>query len=120
LDGPGLRVRTGGGRVPARSRNSRGPPRSRRLLSRHLRGGVVGRRRLVLPEEERGRLNFTVYVALLGWPLVAICLCAILPPRRAVITAFIAAWLFLPMASFPIPGLPDWTKMSATAISLLL
>jgi len=65
-------------------------------------------------------LNFTVYVALFGWPLVAICLCAALPPRRAVITAFIAAWLFLPMASFPIPGLPDWTKMTATCISLLL
>ena len=64
-------------------------------------------------------MNFTAYLALLGWPLVALTLCATLPPRRAVIAAFIGAWLFLPMASLPIPGLPDWTKLSATCISLL-
>lgn len=64
-------------------------------------------------------MGFTVDVALIGWPLVALALCAILPPRRAIITAFLAAWLFLPMARIPIPGLPDWTKMSATCVSML-
>lgn len=64
-------------------------------------------------------MNFATYLALLGWPLVALTLCAMLPPRRAVITAFIVAWLFLPMAKLPIPGLPDWTKISATCVSLL-
>jgi hypothetical protein len=65
-------------------------------------------------------LNFTVPLALFTWPLVAIFLCATLPPRRAVISAYIAAWLFLPVYSYAIPGMPDWTKTSATSISLLL
>lgn len=65
-------------------------------------------------------MNFTVPVALFGWPLVAITLCATLPPRRAVIAAYVAAWLFLPVYSYSVPGLPDWTKVSATSVSLLL
>ena len=65
-------------------------------------------------------MNFTVPVALFGWPLVAVALCALLPARRAVIAAYIAAWLFLPMYRYPIPGFLDWTKVSATSVSLLL
>ena len=65
-------------------------------------------------------MNFTVPVALFGWPLVSLALCALLPARRAVISAYVAAWLFLPVYQFLIPGLPDWTKTSATSISLLL
>lgn len=65
-------------------------------------------------------MSFAAYVVLIGWPIVALSLCALLPPRRAIITTFVAAWLFLPTASLSIPGLPDWTKMSATCVSLLL
>lgn len=65
-------------------------------------------------------MNFTVPVALFGWPLVALVLCALLTARRAVITAYVAAWLFLPVYRYPILGLPDWTKISATSVSLLL
>jgi hypothetical protein len=64
-------------------------------------------------------LNFTVLVALFGWPLVALTLCALLPARRAVIVAYVAAWLFLPVYAYEIKGFPEWTKMSATSISLL-
>ena len=65
-------------------------------------------------------MNFTVPAALFGWPLVALTLCAVLPARRAVITAYVVAWLFLPVYSYEIQGLPEWTKMSATSISLLV
>lgn len=65
-------------------------------------------------------MNVTVPLALFGWPLIAVILCATIPPRRAVISAYIAAWLFLPVYSYSIPGLPDWTKTSATSISLML
>lgn len=64
-------------------------------------------------------MNFTVPAALFGWPLVALALCATLPARRAVIVAYVAAWLFLPVYAYDVRGLPDWTKMSATSISLL-
>jgi len=65
-------------------------------------------------------MNFTVPAALFGWPLVALALCALLPARRAVIVAYLAAWLFLPVYAYEIQGLPEWTKMSATSISLLV
>jgi hypothetical protein len=65
-------------------------------------------------------VNVSVPLALFSWPLVAVYLCATLRPRRAVIAAYIAAWLFLPVYSYDIPGMPDWTKTSATSISLLV
>ncbi len=43
-----------------------------------------------------------------------------LPPRRAVITAFMAGWLFLPSATFQLPGIPDYSKMMATCTGILL
>jgi len=49
-----------------------------------------------------------------------VALCAILPRRRAVIAAYVAAWLFLPIHRVPIVGMPDWTKVSATSLSLLV
>jgi hypothetical protein len=64
-------------------------------------------------------LNFTVPLALFGWPLVTLALCRFLPPRRAVIAAYVAAWLFLPVYEYSVPGLVDWAKMSATSISLV-
>ncbi len=45
---------------------------------------------------------------------------AVLPPRRAVITAFLAGFLFLPMVSYDLPYLPDYTKMSATCGGILM
>ena len=38
----------------------------------------------------------------------------------AVIAAFLIAWLFLPMAGFRLAGLPDYTKMSATTLGVLM
>lgn len=55
-----------------------------------------------------------------GWIPLVILLFAMLPPRRAVIAAFLIAWLFLPIYKFQIAGLPDYTKMSATCAGVLL
>jgi hypothetical protein len=62
-----------------------------------------------------------VPIALFGWlPLVVVSF-TLLPPRRAVIGAFLVSWLFLPVYSYPVPGvLPDYTKMVATTIGVLL
>lgn len=42
------------------------------------------------------------------------------PPQRAVVIAFIAGWLFLPTINYPLPGIPDITKMNVTCYGILL
>lgn len=59
-------------------------------------------------------------LVMLAWPLIALGLFSVLPPRRAVIVNFILAWLFLPVASFPIPYLPDYNKITATCLGTVL
>jgi hypothetical protein len=62
----------------------------------------------------------TVPIALFGWIPVILLLFALLPARRAVLTAYILGWLFLPVASFKIPGIPEYSKVTATGIGVLL
>lgn len=59
-------------------------------------------------------------LALLGWIPVAFYLYKRFPVQQAVIISFIGAWLFLPVAKFPLPGLPNLDKMSATCYGILL
>lgn len=66
------------------------------------------------------RLTPLVPITIFGWPLVVLALFAVLPPRRAVIVGMLGAWLFLPMAGYPLPGLPDITKMSITCVTVFL
>ncbi|MGE5609503.1 MAG: O-antigen ligase domain-containing protein [Bacillota bacterium] len=65
-------------------------------------------------------MSLLVPIALFGWMPVMLGLFALLPARRAVIAAFLIAWLFLPMAGYKLPGLPDYTKMTATCVGVLL
>ena len=65
-------------------------------------------------------MGFLVPLTLFGWIPFVLLLFLLLPPRRAVITAFLAAWLFLPIASYGLHGLPDYTKMSATCVGVLM
>lgn len=60
-----------------------------------------------------------VYIVMFGWIPFVLYLFNWLPAKRALVVSFIAAWLFLPQASFPLPGLPDYTKMSATCYGVL-
>jgi len=64
-----------------------------------------------------------VPITLLGWLPIVLLMFLILPPRRAVVVAFITAWLFLPVPvpqSLRIQGLPDLDKMTATCIAVLI
>src|SRR3954454_21379896 len=65
-------------------------------------------------------MGFLVPLTMFGWIPVVLFLFAILPPRRAVITAFLIAWLFLPMAGYKVRALPDYTKMTATVFGVLM
>lgn len=65
-------------------------------------------------------MNGVVDIALFGWIPVVLLIFSLLPPTRAVIVSFLAAWMFLPMSGFSIPGLPDYTKTSAATYAVLL
>ncbi len=61
-----------------------------------------------------------VLIALLGWlPFVQV-LFAMLPSRRAMVVGIVGAWLFLPPVKIDLPGLPDYDKVSAAGIAILL
>ncbi|MDJ0662240.1 MAG: O-antigen ligase domain-containing protein [Crocosphaera sp.] len=60
-------------------------------------------------------------VVMLGWLPIVFLLFSNFPSRKAVIISFLLAWLFLPQrAGFVLPGLPDYTRISATCYSILL
>ncbi|MBD1912805.1 MULTISPECIES: O-antigen ligase domain-containing protein [unclassified Leptolyngbya] len=61
-----------------------------------------------------------VPLVMFGWIPMVLYLFSRYPASRAIVISFVAAWLFLPQASFPLPGLPDYTKMSATCYGVLL
>ena len=65
-------------------------------------------------------MTILVPVALFGWIPLILLLFLLATPRRAVIVAFIGAWLFLPMASYAVLALPDFTKMTATSYGAML
>jgi hypothetical protein len=55
-----------------------------------------------------------------GWIPVVLGLFAVLPARVAVVTGFTVAWLFLPPARYEIVGFPEYDKMFATCLGVLL
>lgn len=68
-------------------------------------------------------MSALVPISLLGWTPVVLLLFLALRPRRAVIVAFIAAWLFLPVNvpdSLFIRGLPEPDKMTVTCLAVML
>jgi tetratricopeptide (TPR) repeat protein len=65
-------------------------------------------------------MNWIAAIALLGWLPFVVMVFNSMPPKKAVARLFVAAWLFLPNGGFGLPGLPDYTKMSATVFGVLL
>ena len=59
-------------------------------------------------------------LALFIWIPIVVGFFVFLPPRKAVVVSFIAAWLALPNIGFNLPGMPDYTKMTATVVAVLL
>lgn len=63
-------------------------------------------------------MGLLVPIALFCWPFAVLAMFSLLPSRKAVLTAYIGAWLFLPMAAYDIPGFPDYTKVLATTVGV--
>src|SRR5919106_6269446 len=64
--------------------------------------------------------NLLVSIAFFGWIPVVFFLFLLLPPRRAVSTSLLVGWLFLPVASYDLPGFFDYNKITATCLSVFL
>jgi hypothetical protein len=64
--------------------------------------------------------NAVAYLMLLAWPLIAWALFTRLEPRRAVIWAFLLAYMILPpRAAFDLPAVPNFDKHSIAALAAL-
>jgi len=61
-----------------------------------------------------------VPIALLGWAPLVVAMFLALKPRVAVAAAFLIGFLFLPVAIFDVPGVPEYSKVSATSVGVLL
>lgn len=61
-----------------------------------------------------------VPAVMFGWVPLVLFLFVQFPSRRAIIIAFVTGWLFLPEAYLPLPGLPDYSKISATSYLILV
>lgn len=59
-------------------------------------------------------------ITLIGWIPFCLILFILLPRRQAVLIGAVGAWLFLPPAGMPLPGLPPYTKTSAFSYGILL
>lgn len=64
--------------------------------------------------------NLMVPLVMLGWIPFVIYLFSRYPARRAIVISFVGAWLFLPQAVLPLPGVPDYDKIAATCYGILL
>ncbi len=65
-------------------------------------------------------MSFLIPIALLSWIPISIALLFVLPAQRAVVASIVGAWLLLPPAVIPISGLPDYDKMMAATLGIML
>ncbi len=65
-------------------------------------------------------MTILVDIALIGWVPAILLIFSLLPPRRAVIAAFLAGWCLLPIYGYSIQGMPEYNKQSATCVGILL
>lgn len=72
------------------------------------------------PSNPGGHVALTVPLVMFLWIPAVIYLFSRFPARKAVVISFIVAWLYLPQAALDLPGLPDYTKISATCYGILL
>jgi len=65
--------------------------------------------------------NALVPLVMYGWLPIVFYIFNRYPAQRAVVLSFVYAWMFLPLASLKVlPGIPAYTKISATCYGVLL
>ena len=64
--------------------------------------------------------NIMVPLTMFAWIPGVLIIFSRMDHKKAAAFAFVAGWMFLPVASFKFAGLPDYTKMTATCTGILL
>lgn len=72
------------------------------------------------PGNPFGAPNLIVPLVMFAWIPIVLYLFSRFPARQAVVISFLVAWLFLPQAELPLPGLPNYSKITATGYGILL
>lgn len=64
----------------------------------------------------------TIFVPIMmfGWLPLTLILFALLGARKATVVSLVFGYLFLPNAIYDLPGLPDYTKVVATCLPILI
>ena len=65
-------------------------------------------------------MTLFAFIALLGWIPFTVMLFALVPARKAAAIAVVGAWLVLPPYSLNFAALPDYSKITAAALGLML
>lgn len=65
-------------------------------------------------------MNALVPIALFGWIPVVLGIYTFFPSRTALLISIIGGWLFLPIAGYEFPGIPDFNKTTASCVGVLL
>ena len=65
-------------------------------------------------------MTIAAFIALFGWIPFVLALFLVLPARRAILVAYMGAWMFLPMAGVRLTALPDFGKIMAANLAVLL
>ena len=63
--------------------------------------------------------NIIVHIVMVGWIPIVMFLFKKFEARVAVAVAFVCGWMFLPVATYHISGLPSYTKITATCVCIL-
>lgn len=63
-------------------------------------------------------MNVVADIMMFAWPAVVLAIFLVATPRKAVIASFVLGWLFLPLSTYSLPLIPDYSKMTATSLSV--
>jgi len=73
-----------------------------------------------VPSPTPAAMSLLVPLMLFGWIPFAIAAFGMMPARKATLVVVIGGWLFLPVASYKVPGIPDYTKVMAVGLGAAL
>lgn len=65
-------------------------------------------------------MTLLAHAVMFGWIPLALVMFAVLPLRRAILVSYLGAFLFLPNATYELSGVPDYTKITASGLAVLL
>ncbi|GAB5405586.1 MAG: hypothetical protein Aurels2KO_38170 [Aureliella sp.] len=64
-------------------------------------------------------MNILAEVLLYLWPFAVLGLHIVFKPEQAAVLAYVAGWVWLPLITIDIPGLPPYGKFTATSIGMI-